>query len=142
MLQHTAISSECHLQSHFIVYHSASPFLKHPKIWGLFFLLQWSCTHQFISQLSLCHSFELMSPLQHHPSIFPCSACSFPRGCKFHLPLILFIHHGYLGEKKKKDYEEMLKSLLAFFLQTFLKQICRTESEEGSGTAASQGHMK
>lgn len=36
----------------------------------------------------------------------------------------------------------MLKSLLAFFLQTFLKQICRYESEEGSGTAASQGHMK
>lgn len=36
----------------------------------------------------------------------------------------------------------MLTSLLAFFLQTFLKQISRTESEEGSGIAVSQGHMK
>lgn len=36
----------------------------------------------------------------------------------------------------------MLTSLLAFFLQTFLKQLCRTESKEGSVIAVSQGQMK
>lgn len=35
----------------------------------------------------------------------------------------------------------MLTSLLAFCLQSFLKQICRAEIEE-SGIAVSQGHMK
>lgn len=76
-------------------------FLKHPKIWGLFFFFpfQWSCT-----QLSLSFSLELMSSLHHPPSIFPCSVCSFPRGCKFHLPLILLIHHARLGGKKVKPW--------------------------------------
>lgn len=126
----------------FIIQHPLSlSILKSGFCWSLVFLFHWSCTNPFISQLSLCTSFELVSQLQHHPSIFPCSVYFFSRGCKFHLTLMLFIHHGCLGEKKK-DYEEMLTSLLAFFLQTFLKQICRTENEEGSGTAVSQGLMK
>lgn len=85
----------------FIIQHFLSlSILKFGVYWVLGFIFQWSCAHQVISQLSLCPSLELMSPLQHHPSIFPCSVCSFPRGCKFDLPLILFIHHGCLGAKK------------------------------------------